>query len=117
MCGIASRVPRSSHLQLGKSLLPSCHGHFAEIGGRDARFPFKKTVKMLFGAETEAEGDLRELQARECQIALGSLHASFLDEIVVGQTAVVAENDLKLVLIDSKAAQTSSMRQGYMRSP
>ena len=89
-------------MQLGKGLLPSRHGHFAKIGGGNARFPLEEAVEVLFGAEAEAEGDLRELQARECQIALGALHAGFLDEIVVGQAAVSAENHLELVLVDTE---------------
>ena len=59
---------------------------------------------MLLGAEPETEGDLRELQSREGQIALGALHAGLLDEIMVGESAVSAEDDLELVLIDAKNA-------------
>ena len=59
---------------------------------------------MLFGAEPETEGDLRELQARKGQIALGTFYAGLLDEIVVGESAVSAEDDLELVLVDPEDA-------------
>ena len=84
MGGVASRISRGGHLEFGKGLLPSRHGHFAKIGGGDARFPFEKTVKMLFGAEPETESDLGELQTRKGQIALSAFYAGLLDEIVVG---------------------------------
>ena len=59
---------------------------------------------MLFGAEPEAEGNLREFQTRKGQIALCAFYAGLFDEIVVGKSAVSAENDLKLVLVDAKNA-------------
>ena len=59
---------------------------------------------MLFGAEPETESNLRELQAREGQIALGAFYAGLFDEIVVGESAVSAEDDLELVLVDPEDA-------------
>ena len=59
---------------------------------------------MLFGAEPKTEGDLGELQTRKGQIALCAFYAGLLDEIVVGKSAVSAENDLELVLVDPEDA-------------
>ena len=59
---------------------------------------------MLFGAEPETESDLREFQTRKGQIALCAFYAGLLDEIVVGESAVSAEDNLKLIFIDTKDA-------------
>ena len=101
---IAPRISRGSHSQPRKGILPTLHGTLSKIRRGLACFSLEKTVKMLFGAEPKTEGDLGELQTRKGQIALSAFYAGLLDEIVVGKSAVSAEDDLELILVDAKNA-------------